>query len=370
MSRTKRLCLLAATAVIAAALFGGASSASASSLCTTNSSQCASTYPQGTTISASLQAGTSFKLTGALVVTCTSSEIKAKTTSSAGQPLTAEMTQLTLGGCGSTCAAVEATNLPYSSNFEATGGGNGTVTVQSKGSGDPTIKTTNCVFGITCSFKSSKVSLGFTGGSPGTLTAKNVPLQDSGCGNDTLNATYTINSPSPLFLSTTALAKVCQTGSGTCTPYAGGTVVSAQSGEVVLQMLGLTTNCKSSTLEGKVNGSGEMSEVTGFALNLCSIGCESIKAEGLPWKTHSASPGGLAATMYVESPQVRFTNCTGLGYNCTMTAAVIEMDVNSAFGVPVIKAINEPLSFGLCGSGSISAEYTVSKPSPAYFRAA
>lgn len=190
---------LAALAAVAAMAILGASSASAVVLCKENKSPCpeAQQYPSGTKISAKLVAGTKAVLTGSLTVECSASTVSGETTAKSGSPLPGKITGLTFSTC-TTCPTVTAESLPYSATANATGGGNGTMTVS-----NPKVKLSGCFGFATCTATAASVTLDLVGGSPGRVKAVKEPLTISGfgCGSSgTWSAEYEITAPNPVFI--------------------------------------------------------------------------------------------------------------------------------------------------------------------------
>jgi hypothetical protein len=204
---------LAAVAAMAITAFAAAS-ASASELCSTNTSPCTGTmYMPGTAVSAS---STSAVLTtsGGLVnptVTCKKSSTGGETTTTGGVGTTVNgsLSSLTFSECThnlasppeNTCTAT-AVNLPYLAKGTATGGGNGTLKVESGGKGNPGAKV-ECKGLPTCTYSAASVTLDVTGGNPATVVANKEALSGGAfpCPpNAQWTATYTVNAPKPVFL--------------------------------------------------------------------------------------------------------------------------------------------------------------------------
>jgi len=210
----KNLKMLGLAAVAAMALMAmvGAGTASATELCSTNTSPCTGTkYLSGTTISAQLKAGTGAVLTNSISnVTCKKSTVDITTTSSGGSGVAVtgtapKTTGLTFSECtnsfGETCTA-EVVDLPYSGSVTATGKGNGSMTVQADGSGNPGAKVV-CGSLINCTFKTASATLTVTGGNPAIAAANAIELTREGGFCPTTSkwdAEYEVTAPKPLFV--------------------------------------------------------------------------------------------------------------------------------------------------------------------------
>jgi hypothetical protein len=200
------LAAVAATALIA--LIGPSSAAASGStaLCKANETPCAAakTVPAGTTVTGRLVFGTKAIISGSVNVECARSTISGPTGGTA-TPVVGTIVFLTFTECVG-CKKVTAEKLPYSATITHTGAGHGTLTIQSHGSGSPTIKLQECPFGLTCGASTFDITLDIQnefGGEP-RIKAINEPLtmEGFGCGSvGTLNATYQITSPFPVFIS-------------------------------------------------------------------------------------------------------------------------------------------------------------------------
>lgn len=205
---------LAAIAVLAVTAFVGVASASAASteLCSTNTAPCSGTkYLSGTSVSAKLKGTSVAKLeTNLVTVTCTASTVGGKTTSSGGAgAVTGQISSLTFGGTcktgGGTTCEVTVLHLatPYNASIEATGGGNGAMTVTTGSSGKPGA-TVHCGSFINCSFETASAALTVTGGNPAVAKAEGIELEHSNgafCPAEAFwTAEYEVTAPKPLFV--------------------------------------------------------------------------------------------------------------------------------------------------------------------------
>jgi hypothetical protein len=206
----KQLRMLGVAAVAALGLMAfGAGSASATELCSTNTSPCTGTkYGAGTTIFAQLKAGTQATLTTNVTnVHCKKSTVHGHTSNAGGKgvAVTGTITSLTFTECATTGGqqcTVSAVKLPYKASIVATGGGNGTLSVQSDGSGNPGA-TVVCGFLINCTFSTANATLGVTGGNPAIAKANGIALAREGgfCpSQSTWDAEYEVTTPKPLFI--------------------------------------------------------------------------------------------------------------------------------------------------------------------------
>jgi hypothetical protein len=104
------------------------------------------------------------------------STIAGQTTAMSGAPLPAKVTSWTFSTCGITLEGVEqecligggtgnANNLPYTANFVATSGGNGTLNITAGTGGNPGV-TVVCGAIINCTFSRVPIAFSFTGGAP------------------------------------------------------------------------------------------------------------------------------------------------------------------------------------------------------------
>ena len=200
---------LAAVAAMALMAFIGASSASATVLCsesgkTTNCASSGKDYAAATTISASLDSGTSavLKTTGGLIEnTCTTSTVEGPTANTGGATETVrgtvEAAKLTFSNCSNTTDVTEGGELEI---HWISGTDNGTLTAKN-------FAVTQILAGITCTYTAGTgTDLGtVTGGSPATLDVNAVVNKSAGgfaCPSTAVwVANYTVTSPSPLYVS-------------------------------------------------------------------------------------------------------------------------------------------------------------------------
>ena len=210
-----KLLSLAAMAVLALVAFAGAGSASATVLCGTSASPCASPLPNDTTLRMDIKTSTNMLMTtsGGFVnptFTCTSSALDLTTTSAGGAAVTnlaGDLRGMTLSGCSSAnpagcSSAWTVTGLPTAWSVMWTTGNNGTLSLATP------VMTVSCVLSgipVNCSFgNGGSVTGSVTGGTPAEVRFINQTLAiTAGFGCPTaaqVNATYSVTTPSPLFL--------------------------------------------------------------------------------------------------------------------------------------------------------------------------
>jgi hypothetical protein len=152
--------------------------------------------------------------------------------------------------------------------------------------------------------------------------------------------------------------------------YPAGTTISGslKSGTEAVLSGALSVKCKSSSVGGKTTGSElgptvlDLLETTTFTN--CT-GCTHVLSQSTPWVSHLKNELNLKGSLIVLGPQVQLSGCP-FGISCTATAAEVVLDVDTSVEPATVKAINEPLSLGLCGNGTWNAEYVLSAPKPLY----
>ena len=201
--------LAAVVAAVAMALVG-AGSASATALCSANEEECASPLGTGTTVKASLKAGTEAVLvTDLATVKCTTSSTSGKTTSGAGPSVAGVIETLSFSGCKAgalNCTVGSALSLPYNASITATGGGNGKLVVSKGSGGGNPGATVTCLGLIECTFRTPSATLTVTGGNPAVAKAKEVELTERTglrCPSKEAKwtAEYAVSEPNPLWIS-------------------------------------------------------------------------------------------------------------------------------------------------------------------------
>jgi hypothetical protein len=152
--------------------------------------------------------------------------------------------------------------------------------------------------------------------------------------------------------------------------YGAGTVISSslKSGTEALLSGALSVKCKNSSVGGKTTGAPLGDTVLGLiettTFTNCT-GCTHVLSQSTPWVAHIKNTLNLKGTLTVLSPKVELLGCP-FGISCTATAAEVVLDVDTSVEPATVKAINEPLSLGLCGNGTWNAEYVLSAPTPLY----
>ena len=212
MQQRKFLSLAAAAVLVLVALVG-AGTASADRLCSTNVSPCpaGNIYASGTSISASLKAGATAKVTtsGGLInptITCTASSVGLKTSSAgggSGVAISGSLTSLSMSSCTSTnpsgCSSSgTVSGLPTSGSISHSSSFNGSLTA-----GAPAVKFT--CSGLACTFGGSgNVTGSVSGGNPAGVTFSNQTLASAGgfgCPTKAVwSAAYSAKSPSAIWV--------------------------------------------------------------------------------------------------------------------------------------------------------------------------
>jgi hypothetical protein len=106
-------------------------------------------------------------------VPCESSVFKGSTTETVAWPLPGEVNALTFSECGGTCSAT-ALAIPYATQIEASGAGNGTIEMMAGGGGAPPRLRVKCIGAYKCTYEASSVSTSVTGGMPAKLAVNAV----------------------------------------------------------------------------------------------------------------------------------------------------------------------------------------------------
>lgn len=205
-----KVLLLAALAATAFVAVVAAAPSGAVTLCLVNENpECAegNRYRVPTKFEAKLFKANNAVFTGTPSVTCEESGGTGETTI-AGTPLIGEAATVTFGSCTGGCTTVEARNLPWIGEVEATGGGNGTITVSSSGKGNPGVKMTSCLSGATCFYGTVSATAEIEGGSTGVFTVVKTLNREEGsskllcAATSTFSGTYNLVTPSePIFIS-------------------------------------------------------------------------------------------------------------------------------------------------------------------------
>jgi hypothetical protein len=161
---------LSGTYTMSSPFFVGATTPSVT-LCKKNETPCSveNTFGAPTLLSASLESTSAakFKLkiteeseTTEYTVSCGSSTLEGKTTAVAW-PTSGEVTSISFGECGGTCAA-NAIKPPFSVSLEASGSGNGKVTWS------PRLRV-RCIGAYKCTYESTNLTTTVTGGTPAKM---------------------------------------------------------------------------------------------------------------------------------------------------------------------------------------------------------
>jgi hypothetical protein len=110
---------------------------------------------------------------------------------------------------------------------------------------------------------------------------------------------------------------------------------------------------------------GVFKELTFNDCTTCPIITSLVGSFGEP---HLKNLGGLKGLLTVLSPLIHMDSCFGIT-KCTVTATIVELDVDTSVTPPVIKAVNEGLAvsgFGCGTEGKWSAEYVLTAPTPLF----
>lgn len=171
-------------------------------LCKSNLSACSGTnaYAGGTEVVGKLSGLLKYNLGIFGNNSCTGSTMTLTSSAEGGSPsLPMQLKAVSLSGC-EPCKKMEVVSPPYNVSLEATGEGKGTLTMPM------TIRWTECSLGVSCTFSSTQIKLEVEGGSPALIKIKEQVLSifagpESQCGHTTtLNGTYEVTSPKPLWV--------------------------------------------------------------------------------------------------------------------------------------------------------------------------
>jgi hypothetical protein len=183
--------------------------AAAVTFCKANQSPCSekNSYPVPTEFVATLQKATSAVFSGTPSVSCGEAGWTGETTV-AGTPLLGQGTSVTFGSCGGGCTSVEARNLPWRGEVEATTPGNGTVTVTGSKEGNPSVKLSECLSGATCFYGFTTATAEVEGGETSTFTIVQTLNREAGSNKvlcaltNAFTAKYRLITPTePIFIS-------------------------------------------------------------------------------------------------------------------------------------------------------------------------
>jgi hypothetical protein len=257
--RTIKMLVLGISVAAAALALLGTGSAFASELCKAAETPCAeaNVIAEGTGITA--KASKPVFTTSLGNVTCASSTSKVETSTEAGAPLPAYVTELSFSECtfgGSKCT-VSTLHLPYYAMLDRTGTDIGTLTIRDSGEGKPSAKV-ECGGFIKCTVGTEEMVLDVKGGSPATIEAKEESLSTEGalCPKTvSFTATYSVEAPAALHIQpdTTKLCKVAPNGAGECPAgegFAGAIKTELLSPDAKFKSAIGTVSCEETTLTG------------------------------------------------------------------------------------------------------------------------
>jgi hypothetical protein len=200
--------LLLATSLLATLALASAT-ADAVTLCRVNENPTCSeenSYRVPTLFAAELERATSATFAGTPNVTCGESWGSGETTL-AGTPLIGESSNVNFASCGG-CTTVEAQNLPWVGEVEATGGGNGTITAHGAEKANLSVKLTGCASGATCFYGVESATAALEGGESAKFTIVKVLNREAGSNKflcattNTFTGKYRLTTPTePVFIS-------------------------------------------------------------------------------------------------------------------------------------------------------------------------
>jgi hypothetical protein len=264
--------LLFIAALVALSVFAlaGAASASATMLCDTNEESCVSEdrYAVPATFETKLKEKTEGVFTASVKANCKASALVLKTTNEeegggSESPLVGEVSSFTLTEC-SGCATAEALNLPYKASIVPVSGkteGNGVLTLEGTGKGNPSVKLSKCALGASCTFGAAKVTANVKGGETAHLNFESSSLSyEGGSGEGSCGKTATWAQdmqvvPVDVWVSRSTV--LCEQNVRPCPPtkdYLVNTVLEAklETGTKAKWVVGgETVECSTSTLVGK-----------------------------------------------------------------------------------------------------------------------
>ncbi|HET7120616.1 MAG TPA: hypothetical protein VFI17_05140 [Solirubrobacterales bacterium] len=207
--RHKRLLGILGVAALLTAAALAVASADAVTLCRVNENPTCSeenSYRVPTLFAAELERTTSATFSGTPSVTCGESWGSGETTV-AGTPLIGESSNVNFASCGG-CTTVEAQNLPWVGEVEATGGGNGTLTAYGASKTNLSVKLTSCLSGATCFYGVESATAEIEGGESAKFTIVKVLNREPGSNKllcattSTFTGNYRLTTPTePVFIS-------------------------------------------------------------------------------------------------------------------------------------------------------------------------
>jgi hypothetical protein len=391
MKRTFILGLVVVAALAFTAIAGATSAiASKTVLCKASGTYCseANTYASGTTLKAT---SSNVKIeTDIGTVSCSESTLEGKTSAASGEPLAAEISSWSVGGCktNGSCQSSAAEHLPASGSIAHSSGSNGTLSLKGSG-GEVGWYFKKCGTNFSCHLN-FEPTLSATGGNPATLSVNQSMKSNGGlvCPSaSTFTATFTVSSPQPLYVEVPQSEEPHEEGVVLCSAneepcghgnvYASGTKFEASLApgtEAVIEddAVGVR-HCSSSSLGGETTAEAAEplpAKITSFGLSGCVRGGESctITPEGVPY-TAAFGPS-------LFEPERRLLVVDGLKFhmNCgstiSCTLRMQEAQFELSGGSPATLRISESLelvSGTLCGKNHyFEATYQVNSPKPLY----
>jgi hypothetical protein len=122
-------------------------------------------------------------------------------------------------------------------------------------------------------------------------------------------------------------------------------------------------------LKGTSLGPTVLGKIVELKLAKCTTCTTVTSLLGLFGEAHFKNGLALKGLLTMLTPTVHF-DCFGGGVDCTLSAAAVELDVDTSVEPATVKAINEQLAVSgfLCGSSAVwNAEYVLNSPTPIYF---
>jgi hypothetical protein len=357
--------LLLALATLAFATTG---SASATVLCKTATDPCSGgTYGKGTTIEASLKAGTSWRLpAGFATPECEEAALKGEVTDPGGEEsasISGPLTSLSFGECNMTVTVLKKGNFSVSS----TSGGNGTLALEGF---EITFfnGVTSCTYG-------GSASMSLSGGAMASLKTSGSLTKVAGsflCANPAVwSAEYTVASPEPLYVADSGYPVLCKTASDPCVGgvYGKGSVIEASlkaGTKSVLKAGFANPECEEEAIKGEVtNAGGKGTNVSGAVTSLtfgkCNMTVAILKKGSFSIKSTSGGNG----TVTLEGFEVTFSNG---GASCTYGGSISASLSGGAMASISTNASVTRLAGGfLCANPATwTADFTVTAPEPLY----
>jgi hypothetical protein len=289
MRNVKSLFVIA-LALAFTAILASAGAASATIMCEVGAASEAcpekSVLPVPSSIGGKLKEGTEATFKGTIEIKCKESTMEGQTTKeetgSAEAPLLGEITAMKFGGCTG-CTTVEALNLPYKASLvPAAKEGNGTLTLESSGKGQPSFKASKCALGLSCTFGAKSVAYNFEGGKAPAMKTETVLSREVGtefCGKTgTMIQDFQRMPVGPPIVVMPA-SVLCEVNTRPC-PAGKVYLINSMlevllsSGKAKFIAGGLTVECNTSSLIGKTTANAGVPGVITPSFTACANNCE------------------------------------------------------------------------------------------------